>query len=519
MDNKKKLPQIDKNDIKQCQIKFSFLILNNVNSITQIKQNIINLISKGELEQNLIRPFAWKILLNLLPTNEETTFLDWLKTVQNQRKIYKQKVKQFSSIKKLKGDPLANNKQESNKVWNEVYEDSEMKKLISLDVDRTYQDRDLFCNNVIKDMEKDILFIWSKENKIPGYKQGINEILAMFLYSIYPFYVTNNHIGKYSNEELELFSKEPKEHIKELYEFFNDENELNSDLYLMLTSLMNKGLSKFFEDKPPYENNLSNENHNFESYLVNRCNNIVHTKLRLYDNRLYCHFNNIQLDCEIIVQRWLKCLFDREFHPKDVCGFWDAILCDEFIKGSKNLELVDYMCIAMFSYIREELVIKDQNECFQRLFKYPPIESTKVIVDLALKLRAQIKKKIFEEEKIQREKKEKKEKRKKEIEEKIKIINNNILNNNEKEINGSDNNNKNDYIIENGMKNNLVKNKINGNGSNVIIKDLSSFSNNINSERKNDIKELKNIINKYKSLMDTMDSMKIDSIFLKLENI
>ena len=40
------------------------------------------------------------------------------------------------------------------------------------------------------------------------------------------------------------------------------------------------------------------------------------------------------------------------------------------------------MCIAMFSYIREELVIKDQNECFQRLFKYPLIESTKVIVDL-----------------------------------------------------------------------------------------------------------------------------------------
>ena len=172
MDNKKKFPQIDKNDIKQCQIKFSFLILNNVNSITQIKQNIINSISKGELEQNLIRPFAWKILLNLLPTNEETTFLDWLKTIQNQRKIYKQKVKKFSSLKKLKGDPLANNKQESNKVWNEVYEDSEMKKLISLDVERTYQDRDLFCNNVIKDMEKDILFIWSKENKIPGYKRN-----------------------------------------------------------------------------------------------------------------------------------------------------------------------------------------------------------------------------------------------------------------------------------------------------------------------------------------------------------
>ena len=79
MDNKKKFPQIDKNDIKQCQIKFSFLILNNVNSITQIKQNIINSISKSELEQYLIRPFTWKILLILLPTNEEITVLDWLK--------------------------------------------------------------------------------------------------------------------------------------------------------------------------------------------------------------------------------------------------------------------------------------------------------------------------------------------------------------------------------------------------------------------------------------------------------
>ena len=41
---KKQYPQIDKNNIKQCQIKFSFLILNNVYSITQIKQNIINAI-------------------------------------------------------------------------------------------------------------------------------------------------------------------------------------------------------------------------------------------------------------------------------------------------------------------------------------------------------------------------------------------------------------------------------------------------------------------------------------------
>ena len=46
MDNKRKYPQIDKNDIKQCQTKFSFLILNQVKSIHQIKQNIINLTSK-----------------------------------------------------------------------------------------------------------------------------------------------------------------------------------------------------------------------------------------------------------------------------------------------------------------------------------------------------------------------------------------------------------------------------------------------------------------------------------------
>ena len=510
MDNKRKFPQIDKNDIKQCQTKFSFLILNQVKSIHQIKQNIINLTSKGQIEQNFIRPFAWKIYLNLLPSDPETTFLDWLKAVQNERKIYKQKVKQFSSIKKLKGDPLGNNQAESNKVWNEVYEDGEMKRLISLDVDRTYQDRDLFCDNIIKDIEKDILFIWSKENKIPGYKQGINEILAMFIYAMYPFYVTNNHKGKYTNEEFELYSKEPKEHIKELYEFFHDENELTSDLYLMLSSLMKKGASRFFEDKPPYENNLSNDtNHNFESYLVNRCNHIVHTKLRLFDNRLYCHFNNVQLDCEIIVQRWLKCLFDREFHPKDVSGFWDAILCDEFLKGTKDLELVDFMCIAMFSYIREELVVKDQNECFQRLFKYPPIESPKVIVDLALKLRNEIKKKMLDEEKIEKEKKEKKEKRKKEMEEKIEKIKN--ISNGINDKNGNKNNNNVNSTNDNKNGINNTKNCINSN------LDLSSYDNILDKGFKTDIHELKQIINKYKSVMDAMDSMKIDSIFLKIE--
>lgn len=53
-------------------------------------------------------------------------------------------------------------------------------------------------------------------------------------------------------------------------------------------------------------------------------------------------------------RRWLKCLFNREFHPKDVEILWDAILAYEQQEEKNELQMVDYICVAMIAYIKEE---------------------------------------------------------------------------------------------------------------------------------------------------------------------
>lgn len=102
-------------------------------------------------------------------------------------------------------------------------------------------------------------------------------------------------------------------------------------------------------------------------------------------------------------RRWLKCIFNREFHPRDVIVLWDTILANDIIDSNLeetyNLIFIDFLSVAMIQWIREECKIfflilvlrKDQNECFQRLFKYPPIETPMILIKSALNIKGNIK--------------------------------------------------------------------------------------------------------------------------------
>jgi TBC1 domain family protein 5 len=123
-----------------------------------------------------------------------------------------------------------------------------LKKIIVLDVNRTYQDKDLFQNTLIKETLVNILFIWSKENKDVSYKQGMNEILAVFLFGIYPFYFTSTR--KPTQEELvgyTLSSSEREKYAKEIYLYFHDQDEMQSDLYFMFDAMMSRGIKDLFD--------------------------------------------------------------------------------------------------------------------------------------------------------------------------------------------------------------------------------------------------------------------------------
>ena len=518
-EEKNKMPQIDKHDIEKCIENFKIIIENSYD-IPNITENIIELAFNGVLGVNHLRATGWKILLNYFPSDSESSIYNWVNETKEKRKLYQKKLKELTSLNKFSGDPLGAN---SNNIgWNSFFEDGEIKKLISLDINRTYQDKELFCNSKIKEIENNILTVWTKENKIPGYKQGINEILAMLIYSIYPYYI-ESPVKKYNDDYLNNLLSFPEENYRELYYFFHDEKELESDLYYLLTNIMNEGVKNFFLDKEENEE---------QCYLIKRCNNIIHKKLRPQDNRLYNHFINIDLDCEFVIQRWLKCLFAREFHPKNVEIFWDALLSDEYKYKTNNFNLADYLCIAMIVFIREELVIKNQNESFQRLFKYPPIESPINLIDLAFNLRDEIQGKEHQENiKIQE-----KEKEKKKIREKIKEIekvNQNLIkmkNMNQEESLDYFAEKKRKYYTPKLEQSNQIKfsNEIINNINNSIQKEENKEIQNeknknilniddISTQNKNILKELRRIFIKYGHKIEKKDKDKMNNLFDILE--
>ena len=162
-----------------------------------------------------------------------------------------------------------------------------------------------------------ILFIWSRENKELSYKQGMNEILAVLLFSLYPFYFSNNPAIS-PNDLLNFVKTDKEKYYKEIYLFFHDQEDLASDLYYLFDAIMNKGIKDLFETGSNKKKDiLSYKKYDLfkqqwtEDYdpldkdwlpLQRRCHLIIKEKLKVIDEELYNHFIKVDLNCEIFLQ-------------------------------------------------------------------------------------------------------------------------------------------------------------------------------------------------------------------------
>ena len=123
-----------------------------------------------------------------------------------------------------------------------------MRKLIKLDISRTHQKKPLFQNKEIKGILFKVLFIWSKENLETSYRQGMNEVMAILLIGLYPFYFHSNNrrsILENTNQIMQNSSLLPEE----LYHYLHDEDELIADLYTLFDSIMKKGILDIYSEK------------------------------------------------------------------------------------------------------------------------------------------------------------------------------------------------------------------------------------------------------------------------------
>ena len=364
----------------------------------------------GELDNYHVRGMAWKIFMEVLPETE--TLDEWIQTLEHLRKEYKIKSKNILKPQKFSGDPLGGMLPQNNSTdsWNTYYVDNDTKKLINLDLDRTFQELTIFHDPKIKKTLANILFIWNKENMDVGYQQGMNDLLAVIFLALYPCYFKNN--SKKSKDELLKIASEQLSAINNaeyLYDFFHDEDELQSDLYYCFSKLMKRGVKELFENNITSEEKkqmsfkkyelFSNQwehdpSDDIQNPLNIRCTMIIKEKLKAIDSELYQHFQRIGLNCGIFLQRWLKCMFDREFELKDIFTIWDAIFATPDSKSGYGLIFIDYISIAMILRIRNQLLESDQNECFMTLFKYPHIEKISELVVYSNKLQQAIEDKV-----------------------------------------------------------------------------------------------------------------------------
>lgn len=319
----KNIPTYGKQDIEQCMSNFRLLILNNIDDIKKIKTNLINSGKMSHSEKQYIRAFSWRIFLDTIPTDEKSSLKSWIEETLNKRKAMKNLIKK-STVNKLKGDPLGGLTSQVDKdseSWDSFLNQSETAKLINYDVERTMPSEKLFQEPYIREMENTILKLFAKNHKKISYRQGMNEVLSLLIYAIYPYYV-KSPINKYSNDVIDKWVKDPVGNYKEIYQFFHDESELQNDVYYLFENLMIKfGLSKFFEDEPKESKAVP--------YLIKRAKNIVIKKLGQEDRQMYLHFINQNLDYCMVFQRWLKCLFKREFPLKESCLIWDTLFANE----------------------------------------------------------------------------------------------------------------------------------------------------------------------------------------------
>ena len=386
--------QLKKNNINELSLIFKEKILLNPYKVEDLKKFSI----EAKLTKENLRPIAWKIFLGVLPNT--TSLREWVEIISNQREEYKKKLKKFCKIKKFVGDPLGGGKK---KKKNEgPVEDTYLKELINKDLDRTHQEIDLFLQNKIKNILANVLYIWSKENSTVSYRQGMNELLAIIFIAFYPFYFTCTRKPKTTKEDIIDYLKDINLYKDDIYIYFHDEDEIQSDLFYTFEALMKKGMVNLFDphilqkDEPGYKMYeifpqmwKDDSNENKPTYVYRRSSLLIKEKLKSLDNDLYSHFKKIDLNCEVFLQRYLRCIFCREFDLKDVYIIWDIIFYDNYVNRNKekyDFIYMEYISIAMIFKIRDRLKDADQNECLSTLFKYPEIKDIMDIIKLAKKV-------------------------------------------------------------------------------------------------------------------------------------
>ncbi|KAI8886319.1 RabGAP/TBC [Backusella circina FSU 941] len=351
-------------------------------TLSTLKEGAIS----GTVCQNGLRSVCWKTFLGYLPTLEVST---WPPILIQERQRYTDLKRKYidepTELMNKQEDLNANNPLalSDDNPWQQYFADSEIRKVIRQDVERTFPDVDFFRQTDVQQCLTDILFIYCKLNRDVSYRQGMHELLAPF------FWIISNESINTSDET--LLSPTDKIMGQVLDSAF-----IEHDAYILFDKLMTFGKSwyEFNEEvqrvKPKKMDSLSaNIPKPTDSARLNPvvmiCHRVHHQFLRTADPYLYRHLESFGIEPQLYGIRWIRLLFGREFEIHNLLVLWDAIFAQD-----STLQIVDYICLAILLRLRDQLLSMDYAECLSLLMRLPPIARPASLVQQAKKLQQRL---------------------------------------------------------------------------------------------------------------------------------
>ena len=370
---------------------------------------------KGKLNSEF-RPTVYKILLNILPYDKPGS---WKKLIQDQREVYYTKLNNLLSQNENILKFINCHSIKGTKTYEDIYcllppSEKELLSLIKLDIDRTFQDLDLFHNEKIKELLTKILYVNSKDNPDPSYCQGMNEILGTLFFAFLP----SIRYNKFTKEQNIAENNGNITNLEMLYYYIVDEDHFEADLFTVYSELMSRDLTLLYtynDDKYRNKNNsvtydlknLTTEDliKSEESDLLKRIKKIFYIYLK--KDKKYFDFLFGNIEPNLFLLRWILCMLDREISLKNVMWIWDCILFYEFVEFTiekKNvninekeeeskeighisrLNFLDYVCLSMILDLKHDIINSEASVILCKFLKFPNEKNIKHIIKEAFNL-------------------------------------------------------------------------------------------------------------------------------------
>eukprot|EP00026_Physarum_polycephalum_P005748 Phypoly_transcript_05786.p1 GENE.Phypoly_transcript_05786~~Phypoly_transcript_05786.p1 ORF type:complete len:554 (+),score=80.11 Phypoly_transcript_05786:209-1870(+) len=337
--------------------------------------------TSGSLQTTGIRSIAWIYFLGDFPKGTPDE-LDC--AIASNRVEYQQLVVFHISDPRAsqESDPTINNplSQAEDSPWAKFFQNAELEKTIHQDIERCYPDKEFFQEPFVRDIMSRILFIYAKMNPSLSYRQGMHELLAPIVYLLH------NERSKKENElDPEDAQTKLDESAEKVLASLLDITALEADVFFIFRHLMCI-TGDWFSPVPPSNQpkkvnsgTTGAEDEQAATPVVNKCRRIQHLLLKNKDPELHDHLLALKIEPQFYLLRWVRLLLGREFHSlDDLMIIWDAIFAH-----SPDLVLVDYICVSMLVFIREQLLERDSTGCLTRLMKYPPVEDVRIFIEQA----------------------------------------------------------------------------------------------------------------------------------------